>query len=81
MKDGNLFTKDAIWLMDSDIFQKSFLQKQAVVRVKNGIIEGRISEIGLSSNINIDTNENLPVSIKIRGRNISITDIESIELL
>lgn len=81
MTDRRLFTKDTIWLMNSDEFLKSFLHKQAVVRGKNRIIEGCISEIGLASNINIDTNENLPVSIKIRGCNICITDIESIELL
>lgn len=81
MTERRVFTKAAIWLMDSIEFTQTFLHKPAIVYVNKSKIEGLISEIGLASNLNIDSIKNLPVSIKILVRDISITDIERMEIL
>ena len=63
-----IFKKDDIWVMDSNSFSQSFLPKQVIVYLKNNSqIEGTVNEIGLASNINIDSSDHLPVSISVKG--------------
>lgn len=76
------FDFDLFYNMDEGTFSKTFLRKHVLVTTKNGSkIEGIISEIELASNINKDTNDHLPVKIKILDYHFPLEHIEEIELL
>ena len=68
--------------MSQKEFCDNFTNKYVKVAQKDDtVIQGHIMEIGLAENINPDTQDHLPVTIKIESRNINIFDIKSIELL
>lgn len=63
-------------------FCANFTNKHVIVtKNDDSEIQGYITVIGLAVNINPDTQDHLPVTIKINSKNISIFDIKSIELL
>ena len=74
------YTKDKIWLMDEMKFANTFqVNRYAIVTLDdNSIIEGRIQEIGVAVNPNMNVHEHLPVSIKIVDKNIDIQSIKEI---
>ncbi len=74
------YTKDIIWLMDEMEFANNFkVNRYAIVTLDdNSIIEGRIQEIGMAVNPNMNVHEHSPVSIKIVDINIDIQFIKEI---
>jgi len=73
-------SKDKILSMDKDTFVRNFKSKFCLIELlSNKIEKGYVTEVGLAANINPQTNENLPVSIRVNGKNISITQIATIE--
>ena len=74
------YTKDEIWLMDEMEFANIFqVNRYAIVTLDNNlIIEGRIQEIGVAANPNMNVHEHAPVSIKIVDESISIQSIKEI---
>lgn len=81
MNNYILFKKD-IWRMDAHTFSKDFFQKKVSVSRNDGnTINGIVVEFGLSANLNVDLCERLPVSLKVDDTNISLTNIEQIEIV
>jgi len=67
------YTIVEILRMDEMNFSKTFLHTSAIIEFVDGtLVEGVIEKIDLSTTINPDTQDHLPVSIKINGRDISI---------
>ena len=67
------YTINELLLMDEMMFNNTFSQVPAVIEFADGtLIEGVIEKIELSTIKNPDTQDNLPVSIKINGRDINI---------
>ena len=67
--------------MDTNAFSKLFFNKNVSVCLENGqVVNGIVIEVGLSVNLNINSSERLPVSIKVANNNIFLTSIKQIEL-
>lgn len=82
MANKNDFTKNELWNMNTDTFSKLFLYKSVKVSYDDGHIEkGFVEEIGLAANLNVSSEEHLPVSIKVNSHTISIISINKIEIL
>lgn len=64
-------------MMNNYIFSK----KVSVSLNDGNTINGIVVEIGLSANLNVDLCERLPVSLKVDDANISLTNIEQIEIV
>lgn len=68
--------------MDVHEFSKAFSKKSVRVFLENGkTVNGKVMEIGLSVNLNVDSCERLPVSMKVDNTNISLPDIQQIEFI
>ena len=68
--------------MDTNAFSKLFFNKNVSVYLENGqIVNGIVIEFGLSANLNVDSCERLPVSLKVGNTNVSLTNIEQIEII
>ena len=74
------YTENELIGMNQKEFCAKLLNKQVVMTNKNGSeLKGYITEIGLAANVSIDTQDHLPVSIKINSK-INIFNIRLIEL-
>lgn len=68
--------------MNVQMFSKAFLSKKVSVLLNDGkTINGTVVEIGLSANLNVDSYEQLPVSLKVDNTNMFLTNIEQIEIV
>ena len=75
------YSSNEILRMGEVDFTKVFSNKYVSIILKDGSSNvGIIEEIGVSACRNIDTEENLPVAIRVNGKNINIFDIASIEI-
>lgn len=82
MTEKKLFLKNELWGMDADTFSTLLYSKNVKVYFEDDYVElGFVSEIGLAANLNINTEERLPVSIKVGSHHVCITKIKQIELL
>ena len=76
------YSKDDILLMGKTEFTDKFkVNSYVIITFSDGAsIDGKIQEIGLASNLNIDTRDHLPVSIKVAGKSIDIFTINKIQV-
>ena len=76
------FSANDIISMGQEEFCSHFFNKYVlVIRKDDAVIQGIISEIGLSAIMNKQTQDYLPVTIKIDSKIINIVDIKSIETI
>lgn len=81
-REKHAFTKDDVLSMDTETLSRLFLYKRVCVSLDDErTLCGVISEIGLSAVINNNPPTRLPVSVKINGINITISNFNQIELL
>ena len=68
--------------MDADTFSNTFKNENVIVELKNGnTIADSITGITLSSIVDGQSHCHLPTYIKMRGKDINVFDIRTIEKL
>ena len=76
------YSANDIISMGQEEFYSHFFNKYVlVIRMDDVEIQGFISEIGLSAIMNKQTQDYLPVTIKIDSKIINIVDIKSIKTI
>lgn len=76
------YSGDEIMIMDADTFSDIFKNKNVIVELKNGnTVADSITEITLSSCEDGQSHCHLPTYIKMRGKDINLYDIKTIEKL